>query len=97
MPGGALTVTALAGPAGPRALAWRPGTVHHACLHVVDADLVRVWLVTWVRKGEREDVTGPPSPGRAALGPGSPGADLPGHRADADPCLRVWDLSPLEF
>ena len=85
MPGGALTVTALAGPASPRALAWCPRTVHHACLDVIDADLVRVWLVTWVRKGEREDVTGAPSPGRAAPGPGSPRPDLPGG---------VWSFSP---
>ena len=62
---GALTVTALAGPAGPRALAWRPRAVHHACLDVVDADLVRVWLVTWV--GER---------GRASREHGAPGARL---------------------
>ena len=62
---GALTVTALAGPAGPRALAWWPRAVHHACLDVVDADLVRVWLVTWV--GER---------GRASRKHGAPGAQL---------------------
>lgn len=42
----ALTVTALAGPAGPGALAWCPCAIHYTGLDTVDADLVWVWLVT---------------------------------------------------
>lgn len=55
VPGTALTVAALAGPAGPGALARRPCAIHYTGLDTVDADLVWIWLVT---DGGEGSVTG---------------------------------------
>jgi hypothetical protein len=53
--GTALTVTALAGPTGPGALAWCPCAIHYSGLDTAGADLVWVGLVT---DGGEGSVTG---------------------------------------